>query len=52
MIGPIIILVVLFVAIPVGVLVTGVIVAGVLGWSFKDDVESEHEGSELIALNR
>ncbi len=51
MIGPIIIVVVLLVLIPVGVCVTGGIVAAGLGWTLKESGEASHEGSELIELN-
>jgi hypothetical protein len=51
-IGPIIIIVVLVVAIPVGVVMSGAVMAGILGWGLKSDVEDANEGSELIDLNR
>jgi len=50
-IGAIVIVLVLLVAIPVGVMVTGAVVAGILGWSLKDNGERTNEGSELIDLN-
>lgn len=49
--GPIIILVVLLVAIPVSVAMTGAVVAGILGWALRDNGEATHEGSELIELS-
>ncbi|HEX4868393.1 MAG TPA: hypothetical protein VFV32_12345 [Acidimicrobiales bacterium] len=49
--GPIIILVVLLVAIPVGVVMTGAVVAGILGWVLRDNGDATHEGSELIELS-
>jgi hypothetical protein len=52
MVGPIIIIVVLVVAIPVGVVMSGAVMAAILGWGLKSDVEEAHEGSELIELNR
>jgi len=49
--GPIVILVVLLVAIPVAVAMTGAVVAGILGWALRDNGESTHEGSELVELS-
>jgi hypothetical protein len=50
--GPIIITVVLLVVIPVGLLMSAPIMAAILGWGIKQDVEDANEGSELIDLNR
>jgi hypothetical protein len=50
--GAVIIIVVLVVAIPVGMLMSGAVAAGVLGFFLKDRVEHDHEGSELVDLNR
>ena len=52
MLGAIIIVVVLVVAIPVAVMMSGAVVAAVLGWGLKANGEATHEGSELIDLNR
>ena len=52
MIGGIIIVLVLVIGIPVAVMMTGPVVAALLGWALKDDAEERNEGSELIALNR
>jgi len=52
MVGAVIIVVVLLVVIPVGAMMSGAAVAAILGFFIRDDVEREHEGSELIALNR
>ena len=49
--GALIIAVVLVVVIPVSVILTGAVVAGILGWALKDNGEATHEGSELIDLN-
>lgn len=49
--GVIVILVILVIAIPVSVLMTGAVVAGILGSSLKDNGERTHEGSELIELS-
>ena len=50
--GAILIVIALVVVIPVGTLVIGAVIAGVLGFFLKDNGEKENEGSELIALNR
>jgi hypothetical protein len=52
MLGAIILAVIILVAIPVGVMMTGAVVAAILGWSLRDNGEATHEGSELIDLNR
>lgn len=52
MAGVVVIVVVLLVAIPVGVLVSGAVIAGILGWSLKAEGEATNEGSELIPLNK
>ena len=49
--GAAIIVIVLLVVIPIGVIVTGAVVASILGWALKDNGEATHEGSELIDLN-
>ena len=49
--GVIVVLVVILVVIPVGVLLSGGVVAGVIGWLLKDNGERTHEGSELIDTN-
>ena len=51
MIGPAVIVVVLIVAIPVGVLMSTGVLAGVLGYFLNDDVDRSHEGSELLETN-
>ncbi|MGQ0831412.1 MAG: hypothetical protein ACT4OV_07020 [Microthrixaceae bacterium] len=51
MLGTVIFLVILVIAIPVSVAMTGALVAGVLGWSLRDNGEVTHEGSELIELS-
>lgn len=52
MLGAIIILVVLLVVMPVGVLMSGGVAAGILGFLVNDDVDRTHEGSELLETNR
>ena len=51
MLGAIIIAVILLVLIPVGVCMSGGIIAAILGWALRDNAEATHEGSELIDLN-
>ena len=51
MFGVIAIIVVLVVAIPVGVLMSGAIAAALLGGLVKADVDRSHEGSELLETN-
>ena len=50
--GPIIIVFVLLIVLPVSFLVGGAIVAMVLSMALKRNAEITHEGSELIDLNR
>jgi hypothetical protein len=51
MVGPAIIVIVLLVAIPVSVLMSGGFAAAILGFFIKDDVDRTHEGSELLDTN-
>jgi hypothetical protein len=51
MLGVAIIVVVLVIAIPVGVAMTGGGVAALLGWALRDNGEATHEGSELVELS-
>lgn len=50
MAGAVVIVAVLLL-IPVGVILSGAVLAAILGWSLKDDAEERNEGSELIELN-
>jgi hypothetical protein len=50
--GAIIIIFVLLVAIPVGFLITMSVVAGVMGWVIKDEVDDDFEGTEDLAISR
>lgn len=52
MLGPVLIVLVLLIGIPVGVLIAGAVVAVGLGWLLRENGEALHEGSELIELNR
>ncbi len=49
--GALIITIVLIVVIPISVILTGALIAGILGWALKDNGDATHEGSELIDLN-
>jgi hypothetical protein len=46
----VIIVFVLVVAIPVGVLITGGVVAAILGWLAKSDAEQRYEGTEYVDM--
>ena len=52
MIGAVIIAIVLVIAIPVAVLMSGGVAAAVIGHFLKEEGEASHPGSELIDLNR
>lgn len=49
--GAIVIIIVLVVAIPVTVCMSGAIAAAILGFFLKSNAEKDHQGSELIELN-
>lgn len=51
MIGPIIIVVALLVVIPVGVIMSGGVLAGIISYFLKEEVDKANPGSELIDLN-
>jgi hypothetical protein len=46
-----VVIVIVLLLIPVGVIVSGAVLAAIFGWSLKDDAEERNEGSELIELN-
>jgi hypothetical protein len=50
-IGAAILIFVLVIAIPVAVLMSTTLVAGILGWSLTTDAEDRYEGSELLDLS-
>jgi hypothetical protein len=50
--GPIIIAIIIVIAIPVSLMVTGLLVSAVFSWSLTTDAEDRNEGSELIELNK
>jgi hypothetical protein len=51
-IGAIILAIVIVIVIPVSVLMTGGIAAGIIGHFLKEEGEASHPGSELLELNR
>jgi hypothetical protein len=51
MLGVVIIVVLLVVVVPVGVLISGGVLSGIIGFFLKRDAEATHEGSELIDTN-
>jgi hypothetical protein len=50
--GVVIILVVLVIAFPVAFLVTMSVVAGVLGWAVKDQVDEAYAGTEDLTISQ
>jgi hypothetical protein len=52
MIGAIVMAVVIVIAIPVGVLMSGAVAAALLGTAATSDAEARYEGSELLELNK
>ena len=51
MLGAIIIVIALLVVIPVGVMVSGGAIAGIISFFVQKEADVRHEGSELIDLN-
>lgn len=51
MAGPVLIVFALLIALPVGTLLGGAVLAAILGWLVKAEVDAEHVGSELLELN-
>ena len=51
MFGAIAVIIALLVVIPVGVLMSGGVLAGIIGYFVQKDVDDSNEGSELIDLN-
>ncbi|MFN8049932.1 MAG: hypothetical protein U0Q22_00660 [Acidimicrobiales bacterium] len=51
MVGAVLVVIALLVVVPVGVLMSGGVLAGVIGFFVQKDVDEQHEGSELIDLN-
>lgn len=52
MLGPAIIVVILVIAIPVAVCMTGAAVAWILGWFLRDDADKRNAGTEYVELGR
>ena len=52
MIGAIAIVIFLLILFPVGLLMSGAVISGILGFFLQKDGEERHEGSELVELNR
>jgi hypothetical protein len=52
MVGALILAFVIVVAIPVAVMMSGPIVAALLGQTLTEDAEVRHEGSELVDLSK
>jgi len=51
MFGAIAVIIALLVVIPVSVMVSGGVLAGIIGYFVQKDVDDSNEGSELIDLN-
>jgi len=51
MVGPLLIILVLVVVIPVGVIITGGVISVILGHSLRMEGEYRNEDSELLELN-
>ena len=51
MVGAVLVIIALLIAIPVGVLMSGGVLAGIIAHFLRVDVDTTHEGSELIDLN-
>jgi hypothetical protein len=51
-IGPILVVVAIVIAIPMGLMVSGAVASMLLGWTLQEDIAERYEGSELIEHNR
>ena len=51
MLGAVLMVIRLVIVMPVGILVGGAVVASLLGGLLKSDVDSSHEGSELLEVS-
>jgi len=51
MFGVLLVVFVLIVVIPVGAIVSGGVVAAIIGWGLRRNGEQTHEGSELVETN-
>ena len=52
MTGAVIVAIIIVILIPVAIMMSGAVVAGILGWALKDDAAERYEGSELVDLNK
>lgn len=50
-VGPAIIIVVLLIVIPVGLMMTGGVIAAIFGVTLKKDIDEEFEGTEHLSLS-
>lgn len=51
-VGPVLIVLALVLVIPIATMIGCGVIAAVMGWLVKTDVDQAHEGSELLALDR
>ncbi len=51
MIGSLVLIVAMLVVFPVGLFLSGAVVAAVHGWLATEDAKARHEGSELLELS-
>ena len=51
MIGAVVMILLLVVVMPVGILMSGALAAALLGGILKKDVDTAHDGSELLVLS-
>jgi hypothetical protein len=52
MVGAVIVAVVIVVAIPVGLMMSGAVASAIIGWALREDAVDRNEGSELVELNK
>lgn len=50
--GTIVIIVILVLIVPVAIIMSGLVASGLLGFLVKNDVDTTHEGSELLELSK
>ena len=49
--GTVVIIILLAAVVPVMIIMSGLVAAGLLGWVLKKDVDLDHQGSELLELS-
>lgn len=49
--GAIAIVIVLVIVIPVAVLMSAGVLAGIIGWVIRDEVDAEYEGTEFLEIS-